>query len=240
MQIAGYYDKTTCAPHRRWAPSWDLGTIAASDFKKIAAQRTLPISVYTKNVANAEGEEALTNITSNPGLSFKLKRDGVDLASGEDADYVVQCNSVVLSKRLRNEGNFERLSLEVSTSDSLKLTGTTVAYSSERGGFEATLSSWGSVRVSTNAAYEGRSRVFPSGGTTRMRVASWTATRRLNGQMVRKPQWDSFYASLKAGNLCRGGMQARHGALCIEPGECWTFWRSVRESRSRDNRQFSV
>ena len=89
VQIAGYYDKNYLRTASQMGSSWDLGTIAASDFKKIAAQRMLPISVYTKNAANAEGEEELTNITSNPGLSFKLKRDDVDLASGEDADYVV-------------------------------------------------------------------------------------------------------------------------------------------------------
>ena len=200
VQIAGYYDKNYLRTASQMGSSWDLGTIAASDFKKIAAQRTLPISVYTKNVANAEGEEALTNITSNPGLSFKLKRDGVDLASGEDADYVVQCNSVVLSEALANEGNFERLSLEVSTSDSLKLTGTTVAYSSERGGFEATLSSWGSVRVSTNAAYEGRSHVFLFSGTdanARCVVDSYTSVEWPDGQ--ENPNWILSTGKLKAG-----------------------------------------
>ncbi len=215
--------KTTCAPHRRWAPSWDLGTIAASDFKKIAAQRTLPISVYTKNVANAEGEEALTNITSNPGLSFKLKRDGVDLASGEDADYVVQCNSVVLSKRLRNEGNFERLSLEVSTSDSLKLTGTTVASQQRTGRFRGNPFFMGQRTCVHECRVWGRSRVFLSAGPTRMRgcvVDSYTSVEWPDGQET--PIGFFLRASLKAGNLCRGGMQARHGALCIEPGECWS------------------
>ena len=200
VQIAGYYDKNYLRTALQMGSSWDLGTIAASDFKKVAAQRTLPISVYTKNAANAEGEEALTNITSNPGLSFKLKRDGVDLASGEDADYVVQCNSVVLSEALANEGNFERLSLEVSTSDSLKLTGATVAYSSERGGFEATLSSWGSARVSTNAAYEGRSRVFLFSGTdanARCVVDSYTSVEWPDGQ--ENPNWILSTGKLKAG-----------------------------------------
>ena len=200
VQIAGYYDKNYLRTASQMGSSWDLGTIAASDFKKIAAQRMLPISVYTKNAANAEGEEALTNITSNPGLSFKLKRDDVDLASGEDADYVVQCNSVVLSEALANEGNFERLSLEVSTSDSLKLTGTTVAYSSERGGFEATLSSWGSARVSTNAAYEGRSRVFLFSGTdanARCVVDSYTSVVWPDGQ--ENPNWILSTGKLKAG-----------------------------------------
>ena len=200
VQIAGYYDKNYLRTASQMGSSWDLGTIAASDFKKIAAQRMLPISVYTKNAANAEGEEALTNITSNPGLSFKLKRDGVDLASGEDADYVVQCNSVVLSEALANEGNFERLSLEVSTSDSLKLTGTTVAYSSERGGFEATLSSWGSARVFTNAAYEGRSRVFLFSGTdanARCVVDSYTSVVWPDGQ--ENPNWILSTGKLKAG-----------------------------------------
>ena len=200
VQIAGYYDKNYLRTASQMGSSWDLGTIAASDFKKIAAQRMLPISVYTKNAANAEGEEALTNNTSNPGLSFKLKRDGVDLASGEDADYVVQCNSVVLSEALANEGNFERLSLEVSTSDSLKLTGTTVAYSSERGGFEATLSSWGSARVSTNAAYEGRSRVFLFSGTdanARCVVDGYTSVVWPDGQ--ENPNWILSTGKLKAG-----------------------------------------
>lgn len=200
VQIAGYYDKNYLRTASQMGSSWDLGTIAASDFKKIAAQRTLPISVYTKSAANAEGEEALTNITSNPGLSFKLKRDGVDLASGEDADYVVQCNSVVLSEALANEGNFERLSLEVSTSDSLKLTGTTIAYSSERGGFEATLSSWGSVRVSANAAYEGRSHVFLFSGTdanARCVVDSYTSVEWPDGQ--ENPNWILSTGKLKAG-----------------------------------------
>ena len=241
VQIAGYYDKNYLRTASQMGSSWDLGTIAASDFKKIAAQRTLPISVYTKNVANAEGEEALTNITSNPGLSFKLKRDGVDLASGEDADYVVQCNSVVLSEALANEGNFERLSLEVSTSDSLKLTGTTVAYSSERGGFEATLSSWGSVRVSMNAAYEGRSRVFLFSGTdanarcvvdmafTSVGMARWSG----------KPQLDSFYGAMKAGTYvvaCKPDTVLSASNLeCLERLLAFPY-----ASRSQNSRQLQI
>lgn len=162
IQLPGYYEMSFVRAASQMEGTWDLGMLSADSFRKIPAKRAFAVSVMQKTGQTDEGgNDALVAVTDWSKLTFALKRNGIDLACGEDGDYEIQNDMVVLSEALANEeGILDQLSLEITPDDSLKLSRASAEYDAVLGSFRVVLPSWGSAAIFTNASFAGRSHVM--------------------------------------------------------------------------------
>ena len=170
VRLDGYYDVVLTRAADAMSGTWDIGELALNSFKKVPASRLMNVDIRKQIGVGDDGAPVWEQVNSDAGLAFELRQGDRVLAEGEDADYVRQGLSLLLSQAVADSG--QQLTLTVSPDDSLAL-GTGQAQAAPADGtFAIDLPAWGGMSVTTKSAFSGSNdvMVFRNG----VRVAAGT------------------------------------------------------------------
>lgn len=158
VSLEGCYDQVLMRAAEAMAGTWDVGELKAESFEKLPVQRLMNVSLRKQVGTGDDGAPAWETMLSDSGLAFELRQGDRVLREGEDADYVRQGLSVLLSQEVADAA--KELTLAVTPDDSLALgVGEGRAMPAD-GAFDVDLRAWGGMKVTTKSAFSGSNDVM--------------------------------------------------------------------------------
>ena len=97
VSLEGCYDQVLTRAAEAMAGTWDVGELKAESFEKLPVQRLMNVNLRKQVGTGDDGAPAWETVLSDSGLAFELRQGDRVLREGEDADYVRQGLSVLLS-----------------------------------------------------------------------------------------------------------------------------------------------
>lgn len=158
VSLEGCYDKVLTRAAEAMAGTWDVGELKADSFEKLPAQRLMNVNLRKQVGTGDDGAPAWETVLSDSGLAFELRQGDRVLREGEDADYVRQGLSVLLSQEVADAA--KELTLAVTPDDSLALGAGEGRAVPADGAFDVDLRAWGGMMVTTKSAFSGSNDVM--------------------------------------------------------------------------------
>ena len=158
VRLDGYYDVVLTHAADAMNGTWDIGELALDSFQKVPASRLMSVDIRKQTGVGDDGVPVWEQVRSDSGLAFELRQGGRVLTEGEDADYVRQGLSLLLSQEVVDSG--QELTLAVVPDDSLALGAGQAQAVPADGAFAIDLPAWGSVGVTTKSAFSGSNDVM--------------------------------------------------------------------------------
>ena len=158
VSLEGCYDKVLTRAAEAMAGTWDVGELKADSFEKLPAQRLMNVNLRKQVGTGDDGAPAWETVLSDSGLAFELRQGDRVLREGEDADYVRQGLSVLLSQEVADAA--KELTLAVTPDDSLALGAGEGRAMPADGAFDVDLRAWGGMKVTTKSAFSGSNDVM--------------------------------------------------------------------------------
>ena len=158
VSLEGCYDQVLTRAAEAMAGTWDVGELKTESFEKLPAQRLMNVNLRKQVGAGDDGAPAWETVLSDSGLVFELRQGDRVLREGEDADYVRQGLSVLLSQEVADAA--KELTLAVTPNDSLALGAGEGRAMPADGAFDVDLRAWGGMKVTTKSAFSGSNDVM--------------------------------------------------------------------------------
>ena len=158
VSLEGCYDQVLARAAEAMAGTWDVGELKAESFEKLPVQRLMNVNLRKQVGTGDDGAPAWETVLSDSGLAFELRQGDRVLREGEDADYVRQGLSVLLSQEVADAA--KELTLSVTSDDSLALGAGEGRAMPADGAFDVDLRAWGGMKVTTKSAFSGSNDVM--------------------------------------------------------------------------------
>ena len=158
VSLEGCYDQVLTRAAEAMAGTWDVGELKAESFEKLPVQRLMNVNLRKQVGTGDDGTPAWETVLSDSGLAFELRQGDRVLREGEDADYVRQGLSVLLSQEVADAA--KELTLSVTPDDSLALGAGEGRAMPADGAFDVDLRAWGGMKVTTKSAFSGSNDVM--------------------------------------------------------------------------------
>lgn len=158
VSLEGCYDQVLTRAAEAMAGTWDVGELRAESFEKLPVQRLMNVNLRKQVGTGDDGAPAWETVLSDSGLAFELRQGDRVLREGEDADYVRQGLSVLLSREVADAA--KELTLSVTPDDSLALGAGEGRAMPADGAFDVDLRAWGGMKVTTKSAFSGSNDVM--------------------------------------------------------------------------------
>lgn len=158
VSLEGCYDQVLTRAAEAMAGTWDVGELKAESFEKLPVQRLMNVNLRKQVGTGDDGAPAWETMFSDSGLAFELRQGDRVLREGEDADYVRQGLSVLLSQEVADAA--KELTLAVTLDDSLALGAGEGRAMPADGAFNVDLRAWGGMKVTTKSTFSGSNDVM--------------------------------------------------------------------------------
>lgn len=158
VSLEGCYDQVLTRAAEAMAGTWDVGELKAESFEKLPVQRLMNVNLRKQVGTGDDGAPAWETVLSDSGLAFELRQGDRVLREGEDADYVRQGLSVLLSQEVADAA--KELTLAVTPDDSLALGAGEGRAMPADGAFDVDLRAWGGMKVTTKSTFSGSNDVM--------------------------------------------------------------------------------
>ena len=158
VSLEGCYDQVLTRAAEAMAGTWDVGELKTESFEKLPVQRLMNVNLRKQVGTGDDGVPAWETVLSDSGLAFELRQGDRVLCEGEDADYVRQGLSVLLSQEVADAS--KELTLAVTPDDSLALGAGEGRAMPADGAFDVDLRAWGGMKVTTKSAFSGSNDVM--------------------------------------------------------------------------------
>lgn len=158
VSLEGCYDQVLTRAAEAMAGTWDVGELKTESFEKLPAQRLMNVNLRKQVGTGDDGAPAWETVLSDSGLAFELRQGDRVLREGEDADYVRQGLSVLLSQEVADAA--KELTLAVTPDDSLVLGAGEGRAMPADGAFDVDLRAWGGMKVTTKSTFSGSNDVM--------------------------------------------------------------------------------
>lgn len=158
VSLEGCYDQVLTRAAEAMAGTWDIGELKAESFEKLPVQRLMNVNLRKQVGTGDDGAPAWETVLSDSGLAFELRQGDRVLREGEDADYVRQGLSVLLSQEVADAA--KELTLSVTPDDSLALGAGEGRAMPADGAFNVDLRAWGGMKVTTKSTFSGSNDVM--------------------------------------------------------------------------------
>ncbi|MEF2829274.1 MAG: leucine-rich repeat protein, partial [Senegalimassilia anaerobia] len=158
VSLEGCYDQVLTRAAEAMAGTWDVGELKAESFEKLPVQRLMNVNLRKQVGTGDDGAPVWETVLSDSGLAFELRQGDRVLREGEDADYVRQGLSVLLSQEVADAA--KELTLAVTPDDSLALGAGEGRAMPADGAFDVDLRAWGGMKVTTKSTFSGSNDVM--------------------------------------------------------------------------------
>lgn len=158
VSLEGCYDQVLTRAAEAMAGTWDVGELKAESFEKLPVQRLMNVNLRKQVGTGDDGAPVWETVLSDSGLAFELRQGDRVLREGEDADYVRQGLSVLLSQEVADAA--KELTLAVTPDDSLALGAGEGRAMPADGAFDVDLRAWGGMKVTTRSTFSGSNDVM--------------------------------------------------------------------------------
>ena len=158
VSLEGCYDQVLTRAAEAMDGTWDVGELKAESFEKLPVQRLMNVNLRKQVGTGDDGTPAWETVLSDSGLAFGLRQGDRVLREGEDADYVRQGLSVLLSQEVADAA--KELTLSATPDDSLALGAGEGRAMPADGAFDVDLRAWGGMKVTTKSAFSGSNDVM--------------------------------------------------------------------------------
>ena len=158
VSLEGCYDQVLTRAAEAMAGTWDVGELKVESFEKLPVQRLMNVNLRKQVGTGDDGAPVWETVLSDSGLAFELRQGDRVLREGEDADYVRQGLSVLLSQEVADAA--KELTLAVTPDDSLALGAGEGRAMPADGAFDVDLRAWGGMKVTTKSTFSGSNDVM--------------------------------------------------------------------------------